>query len=53
MGQKLEGGLGGGGGELVKHNFLQDYKFNICFENEQQAGYITEKYFHSKAAAAG
>ena len=50
MGQKLEGGLGGGGGELVKHNFLQDYKFNICFENEQQAGYITEKYFHSKAA---
>jgi GR25 family glycosyltransferase involved in LPS biosynthesis len=50
MGQKLEGGLGGGGGELVKHTFLQDYKFNICFENEQQAGYITEKYFHSKAA---
>lgn len=50
MGMKLEGGLGGGGGEMVKHEFLQKYKFNICFENSSDPGYITEKYFHAKAA---
>jgi GR25 family glycosyltransferase involved in LPS biosynthesis len=50
MGMKLEGGLGGGGGEIVKHEFLQKYKFNICFENASESGYITEKYFHAKAA---
>jgi len=50
MGMKLEGGLGGGGGEIVKHEFLQKYKFNICFENASDSGYITEKYFHAKAA---
>ena len=50
MGMKLEGGLGGGGGEMVKHEFLQKYKFNICFENASDSGYITEKYFHAKAA---
>jgi len=50
MGHKLEGGLGGGGGELIKHTFLQSYKFSITFENEQNPGYITEKYFHAKAA---
>ena len=50
IGQKLEGGLGGGGGELAKHEFLQKYKFNICFENASEPGYITEKYFHAKAA---
>ena len=50
MGMKLEGGLGGGGGEMVKHEFLQKYKFNICFENASEPGYITEKYFHAKAA---
>ena len=50
MGMKLEGGLGGGGGEMVKHEFLQKYKFNICFENASDPGYITEKYFHAKAA---
>ena len=50
MGMKLEGGLGGGGGEMVKHEFLQKYKFNICFENASEPGYITEKYFHAKAS---
>ena len=50
IGQKLEGGLGGGGGEMAKHEFLQKYKFNICFENSSEPGYITEKYFHAKAA---
>ena len=50
IGMKLEGGLGGGGGEMVKHEFLQKYKFNICFENASDSGYITEKYFHAKAA---
>ena len=50
VGQKLEGGLGGGGGEMAKHEFLQKYKFNICFENSSDPGYITEKYFHAKAA---
>jgi GR25 family glycosyltransferase involved in LPS biosynthesis len=50
MGMKLEGGLGGGGGEMVKHEFLQKYKFNVCFENASEPGYITEKYFHAKAA---
>ena len=50
IGMKLEGGLGGGGGEMVKHEFLQKYKFNICFENASEPGYITEKYFHAKAA---
>lgn len=50
MGFKLEGGLGGGGGELIKNEFLSAYKFNICFENLSMPGYITEKYFHAKAA---
>ena len=50
MGFKLEGGLGGGGGEMAKHEFLQKYKFNVCFENASAPGYITEKYLHAKAA---
>ena len=50
IGFKLEGGLGGGGGEIAKHEFLQKYKFNICFENASEPGYITEKYFHAKAS---
>ena len=50
VGFKLEGGLGGGGGEMAKHEFLQKYKFNICFENASEPGYITEKYFHAKSA---
>jgi GR25 family glycosyltransferase involved in LPS biosynthesis len=50
MGNKIFAGLGGGGGELIKHEFLKDYKFCLCYENESSEGYITEKLLHAKAA---
>lgn len=28
-----------------KHKWLQDYKFNLCFENSSYPGYLTEKLF--------
>lgn len=28
-----------------KHETIKEYKFNICFENTKQPGYITEKIF--------
>ncbi len=41
---------GGGCGDISKYNFLKDHKFQICFENSQADGYITEKLLHSKIA---
>ena len=50
VGNTIFAGLGGGGGELKKHEFLKDYKFCLCYENESSDGYITEKLLHAKAA---
>ena len=50
MGDGLFAGLGGGGGELIKHEFLKGYKFCLAFENESADGYTTEKWLHAKAA---
>ena len=50
VGSDIFAGLGGGGGELKKHEFLKDYKFCLCYENEQGEGYVTEKILHAKAA---
>lgn len=33
-----------------KLEWLKKYKFNICFENSKQNGYLTEKIFHAFAA---
>lgn len=32
-----------GGPVKDKHNFIKNYKFNICFENSKYPGYVTEK----------
>lgn len=32
-----------GFGSLNKINFIKKYKFNLCYENKKQEGYITEK----------
>jgi len=50
MGDGLFAGLGGGGGELRKHEFLKDYKFSLAYENAEAPGYTTEKWLHAKAA---
>ena len=50
IGSELFAGLGGGGGELKKYEFLKDYKFCLCYENESSDGYVTEKLLHAKAA---
>ena len=50
VGSDIFAGLGGGGGELKKHEFLKQYKFCLCFENEIGDGYVTEKLLHAKAA---
>ena len=50
IGGKIFAGLGGGGGELKKHEFLKDYKFCLCYENDIGDGYVTEKLLHAKAA---
>ena len=50
VGSTIFAGLGGGGGELKKHEFLKDYKFCLCYENEQGDGYVTEKLLHAKSA---
>ena len=50
VGNILEAGLGGGGGERKKVDFLKNYKFCLAYENESSPGYITEKIFHAKAA---
>ncbi len=41
---------GGGGGDVAKHEFLTEHIFNLCFENSQENGYITEKLIHAKMA---
>jgi hypothetical protein len=50
VGNVIAAGLGGGGGELKKHEFLKDYKFCLAYENEASDGYTTEKWLHAKAA---
>jgi GR25 family glycosyltransferase involved in LPS biosynthesis len=50
LGEGLFAGLGGGGGELIKHEFLRGYKFCLAYENESAPGYTTEKWLHAKAA---
>jgi GR25 family glycosyltransferase involved in LPS biosynthesis len=50
MGDQLFAGLGGGGGELKKYEFLKDYRFCIAYENNSAPGYTTEKLLHAKAA---
>ncbi len=51
-GDSLFAGLGGGGGELRKVNFLENFRFNITYENGYGLGYVTEKLFHAKVAGA-
>jgi GR25 family glycosyltransferase involved in LPS biosynthesis len=41
---------GGGCGDISKYHFLEQHKFQLCFENSQAAGYVTEKLLHSKLA---
>jgi GR25 family glycosyltransferase involved in LPS biosynthesis len=41
---------GGGGGELIKHEFLKQYKFCFAYENSRREGYVTEKMLAAKAA---
>ncbi len=50
LGNVIPAGMGGGGGELAKVEFLRDYKFCLVFENESAEGYTTEKLLHAKAA---
>ena len=50
MGDKIFAGLGGGGGEMKKLEFLKDYKFCLAYENASSPGYTTEKLLHAKAA---
>jgi GR25 family glycosyltransferase involved in LPS biosynthesis/cephalosporin hydroxylase len=50
VGSDIFAGLGGGGGELIKHEFLKGYKFCLAYENERSEGYMTEKWLHAKAA---
>jgi len=50
MGDKIFAGLGGGGGELKKLEFLKEYKFCLAYENASSPGYTTEKLLHAKAA---
>lgn len=49
-GNAIFAGLGGGGGELAKVKFLEDYRYNITYENGYGEGYVTEKLFHAKVA---
>ena len=50
MGSSIFAGLGGGGGELLKHEFLKNYRFCLAYENDSTPGYTTEKLLHAKAA---
>jgi hypothetical protein len=49
-GDAIFAGLGGGGGEEKKLAFLENYRYNITYENSYGEGYVTEKLFHAKAA---
>lgn len=44
-----EGG-GGAKGDGVKLQFLEKHRYNICFENTDEDGYVTEKLLHAKLA---
>jgi len=50
VGSDIFAGLGGGGGELLKHKFLKSYRFCLAYENQSAPGYTTEKILHAKAA---
>lgn len=50
VGDEIFAGLGGGGGELKKHEFLKKYKFCLSYENSSSQGYTTEKLLHAKVA---
>ena len=50
VGSDIFAGLGGGGGELKKHEFLKQYKFCLAYENSSAQGYTTEKMLHAKAS---
>lgn len=50
VGDVIFAGLGGGGGEIKKFEFLRDYKFCLAYENSSSQGYTTEKFLHAKAA---
>lgn len=50
IGSDIFAGLGGGGGELLKHEFLKNYRFCLAYENQSSPGYTTEKILHAKAA---
>lgn len=50
VGGDIFAGLGGGGGELKKVQFLENYRWNITYENSMGEGYVTEKLFHAKVA---
>ena len=50
IGSDIFAGLGGGGGELLKHEFLKSYRFCLAYENQSAPGYTTEKILHAKAA---
>ena len=50
VGDEIFAGLGGGGGELKKHEFLKKYKFCLAYENASSQGYTTEKLLHAKVA---
>lgn len=50
IGAEIFAGLGGGGGEIRKFEFLKNYKFCLTYENESAPGYTTEKWLHAKAA---
>jgi hypothetical protein len=50
VGSDIFAGLGGGGGEEKKVRFLENYRWNITYENSMGEGYVTEKLFHAKVA---
>ena len=50
IGEDIFAGLGGGGGELKKFEFLKKYKFCLAYENASAEGYTTEKLMQAKAA---
>jgi hypothetical protein len=50
VGNEIFAGLGGGGGERKKYEFLKDYRFCLAYENQSSDGYVTEKLLHAKAA---
>ncbi len=50
VGDVIFAGLGGGGGERKKHEFLKQYRFCLAYENQADPGYTTEKLLHAKAA---